>query len=406
MLDNPELLRPLPPEKTFDLPAQYPRIETKEAEFLAERIKRTWDSLQLFFQTETTGLPADRLELNQDGVEVHPQTKPTNVGLGLMCLLAAEQMGLASESEVNRRLEQILDSLKQLERSQGFFYDWYDSKSGDRLTHWPDGDHQLNLFLSSVDNGWLAMSLLTLQKAKPELAAEIQSEFLNKMDFDFFFDRGEQELWGGYIVSKGKYSDYHYPRKFISEPRIIHWVKAALTSNKEERQAVFHRLLDKDGEIPYQVAGGAMFELLMLRLFLREKYLDLSLGQAFYNHKEYGKKYLGGAVGISVADDPTNNNRYLEMGVGGLYKCDSVISSHGMALSMLMDPKLAEQTMRQLEAIPGFYGKYGYTDAVDVKTGAVTNTQVFIDQAMVFLSLFSRFDDYLRKMFLSHFETQ
>lgn len=402
---NLELIRPLPEaEKTFDLAARYPRIETTEAQFLAERIKRTWDSLQLFFQAETSGFPADRLELNHDEVEVHPQTKPTNIGLGLVCLVAAERLGLVSESEAKRRLEQILGSLRALEQAQGFFYDWYDSRSGEKLTQWPDGGHELNLFLSSVDNAWLAMSLLTVQKAKPELANTIQNDILEKMDFDFFFDCQEQELWGGFSVSQGKPSNFHYPRQFISEPRIIHWVKAALTVDQEARLTVLRRLFDQDGEIPDQVAGGAMFELLMPRLFLREKYLDASLDHAFDHHKEYGRTHLNGSVGISVADDPINNNRYCEMGVGGLYKSCSVISSHGMALSILMDPELAEQTMRQAEQFPGFYGKYGYNDAVDLKTGAVTNTQIFIDQAMVFLSLFSRFDDYLRKMFLSYFE--
>jgi len=93
--------------------------------FLRERALRTWASLNLFFQREQTDfLPADRLRFSPTEISIFPQTKPTNIGLGLLSVLGAEKLQTLDSNEANRRLKLMLESLKNIERFNGFFYDW------------------------------------------------------------------------------------------------------------------------------------------------------------------------------------------------------------------------------------------------------------------------------------------
>ncbi|NCO11898.1 MAG: hypothetical protein COV78_03370 [Candidatus Pacebacteria bacterium CG11_big_fil_rev_8_21_14_0_20_34_55] len=372
--------------------------------FLRERALRTWASLNLFFQREQTDfLPADRLRFSPTEISIFPQTKPTNIGLGLLSVLGAEKLQTLDSNEANRRLKLMLESLKNIERFNGFFYDWYDSKSKKKLDKWPEDGHALDLLLSSVDNAWLALSLLIVAQAKPDLTELIQEEFLSKMNFDFFFDEKTEETFGGYSVSQSRHTENHYVRDLLSETRIVHWVHAALTTNKKQRVEILKRLLSKQGTIPNKLAGGALFELLMPRLFIREKYLDVALHQIFDEHLGYGNSSLDGMVGISVADNPNAADRYTEMGVGGMYPSSSIISAHGVVLAFLARPEIALKTISTLELIPGFYNEHGYKDAVDIRSGKTTQTQVFINQAMVFLCLISLEDSYFTKLFSKYF---
>jgi len=372
--------------------------------FLRQRALRTWASLDLFFQREESNFfPVDRLRFSLTETNIFPQTKPTNIGLGILSILGAEKLQTLDSNEANRRLGLMLESLQKIETFNGFFYDWYDSKSKKKLNQWPEDGHELDLFLSSVDNAWLALALLIVAQAKPDLAELIQEEFLSKMNFDFFFDEESNENFGGYSVSQSEYTKHHYSRDLLSETRIVHWVNAALTEDKEQRVKILQRLLNKQGAIPDKLAGGALFELLMPRLFIREKYLDVVLQQIFDGHLEYGNQNLGGMVGISVADNPNDDDRYTEMGVGGIYSSGSVISAHGVVLAFLARPEIALKAISTLELIPGFYDEHGYKDAVDVKTGKTTLTQVFIDQAMVFLCLITLVDDYFAQLFSKYF---
>lgn len=373
-------------------------------QFVTERLFSTWASLQLFFQ-ERTGFPADRLCINDQEIDIRFQTKPTNIGLGLVSLLGLERAGIIDSQKAEKHLCLILDALIKLERVNGFFLDWYDSKTGETLKNWPDDHHQLDLFVSSVDNAWLAAALLVVQQAKPALAKEIQERFLDLMDFESFFDSNTEELWGGYSVLQQRYADFHYPRELLSEPRIVHWVHAALTHGDPIKQAqILERLLDKQGNLPRQLSGGALFELLMPCLFVKEGYLNSVIKEVFSQHCEYGKKELNGMVGVSVADNP-HTQKYEEMGIGGRYTSSSIVSAHGAALSFLVDKTIAWSTLLQLEQIPGFYDQCGYRDAADINTHETTNSQVFVNQAMVTLGLLSCRDNYIQELFQRCFDS-
>lgn len=106
------------------------RKEVLPQEEWRERAKRTWDSLQPFFYPN--GLAADRKGYFSDGLRIERQTKPTNIGLGLLAILGAAQLEFISSDEAESRLRTALESIAALDRVKGFFLDWYDGSNAQR----------------------------------------------------------------------------------------------------------------------------------------------------------------------------------------------------------------------------------------------------------------------------------
>ena len=82
------------------------------------------------------------------------------MGLALLSTLAAHDFGYLSLDALARRLGQSLQTIEQLERHQGHFYNWYDTRT---LKPLPP------LYLSTVDNGNLAALFLILNTGLLEL---------------------------------------------------------------------------------------------------------------------------------------------------------------------------------------------------------------------------------------------
>src|SRR6476661_1591660 len=121
---------------------------------LRQYAERTWDSFAAMTDRHS-GLPADIL--NSDG-STSVQTSTTNIGAYMWSAVAAERLGFISK----RRLVRTLTSLEHMERygDTGQYYNWYDHRTGAKLTDWPPKhDPNFHPILSSVDNGWLAVGL-------------------------------------------------------------------------------------------------------------------------------------------------------------------------------------------------------------------------------------------------------
>src|SRR4029077_14216579 len=104
----------------------------------------------------------------------------------LWSTLAAEDLRLIAPEETSRRLGQTLTTLAQLERSHGFFYNWYDPATAQPARAWPSGG-PLRPFLSVVDNGWLAAALILIGNTRPEFRPATDA-ILGPMNFGFFYD--------------------------------------------------------------------------------------------------------------------------------------------------------------------------------------------------------------------------
>jgi hypothetical protein len=132
-----------------------------------------------------SGLPADSLGV--DG-ERSVQTSTTNIGAYMWSTVVAEELGIISHDQAASRLSRTIGTLEGMERHEpsGQFYNWYDARTGEKLTYWPPTGKPLTPILSSVDNGWLATGLRVVRKGVPELS-ERSGALYRGMDFGFYY---------------------------------------------------------------------------------------------------------------------------------------------------------------------------------------------------------------------------
>jgi hypothetical protein len=116
----------------------------------------TWESMVAMTDPDS-GLPTDIL--STDG-ERAVQTSTTNIGAYMWSTVGAEELGIIDHEEAVSRLERTVSTLEGMERhpESGQFFNWYDHRSGEKITVWPPSGEPHEPRLSSVDNGWLATS--------------------------------------------------------------------------------------------------------------------------------------------------------------------------------------------------------------------------------------------------------
>ncbi|NDP48521.1 MAG: cyclic beta 1-2 glucan synthetase, partial [Sulfuriferula multivorans] len=136
-----------------------PDLTGDQRAFLRTSARRTWRYFADFVGPEDNWLPPDNFQ-EYPSPAIASRTSPTNIGMALLSDLAAHDFGYLSAGEFLLRVENTLASMEKLERYRGHFYNWYD-------THTLQPLHPQ--YVSSVDSGNLAGSLLTMQAGLTEL---------------------------------------------------------------------------------------------------------------------------------------------------------------------------------------------------------------------------------------------
>ncbi len=131
--------------------------ETVELRLVARRI---WRFFTLFASAEDHFLPPDNFQEDPNPVVAH-RGSPTNFGLYLLSVVAAHDFGWCGLADMTDRLEAALQSLGQMPRFRGHFFNWIDTRTLQPLEP---------KYISTVDSGNLAGYLLTLTQACRDLA--------------------------------------------------------------------------------------------------------------------------------------------------------------------------------------------------------------------------------------------
>ncbi len=124
--------------------------------------RHTWHYFERYVTVEDRWLPPDNV---QDPIEprIAHRTSPTNIGMYLLSALCAYDLGHLSVEQLVARITATLRSIGQLELYRGHLLNWYDTQSGTPLAP---------RYVSTVDSGNLASSLMTLAAGLQELSAE------------------------------------------------------------------------------------------------------------------------------------------------------------------------------------------------------------------------------------------
>lgn len=136
-------------------------LDARERAFLARIARRTWLFFETFAGPDDNWLPPDNYQPEPENGIAH-RTSPTNIGLYLTSSLAAGDLGFVPPSDVAARLRNALDTMDRMERYRGHILNWYDTGSLEPLEP---------RYVSTVDNGNLAVCLLVAAQGCRELAA-------------------------------------------------------------------------------------------------------------------------------------------------------------------------------------------------------------------------------------------
>ena len=117
--------------------------------------RRTWRYFETFVTAADNFLPPDNFQEIPKPV-VARRTSPTNIGLYLLAVTAAHDMGWISQAEAALRLEQTLQTMQRMPRFRGHLYNWHDTADL-RVLDPP--------YVSAVDSGNLAGHLIAVAQA-------------------------------------------------------------------------------------------------------------------------------------------------------------------------------------------------------------------------------------------------
>jgi cellobiose phosphorylase len=147
------------------------RLTPEQRLFLRRLARRTWAFFETYVGPEDHWLPPDNFQEHPVATVAH-RTSPTNMGLALLTNLAAHDFGYIPTGELVRRTANALATMRSLERHEGHFFNWYDTRTLQPLAP---------LYVSAVDSGNLAGHLMTL---RPGLAALAHARIMDPRWFE------------------------------------------------------------------------------------------------------------------------------------------------------------------------------------------------------------------------------
>ena len=120
-----------------------------------------WRFFDRFVGPETQWLAPDNFQ-EDPAPALALRTSPTNIGLQLLSIVSACDLGFITEEEMTRRLELAFSSLEEMGLYRGHFFNWYDLRDLSVLEP---------AYVSTVDSGNLAGHLVALRQACQRMPA-------------------------------------------------------------------------------------------------------------------------------------------------------------------------------------------------------------------------------------------
>jgi len=121
--------------------------------------RRTWRFFERYVGDVDQHLPPDNVQFDPEEVVAH-RTSPTNIGLYLLAVCRAHDLGWLAGQACLRRLTATLESVERLDKHEGHLLNWYETRTLRPLE--PQ-------YVSSVDSGNLAAHLVVLSRACRDL---------------------------------------------------------------------------------------------------------------------------------------------------------------------------------------------------------------------------------------------
>ena len=382
-------------------------VSDSEKEELLEVAQRTWKFFDEYMNAENNFLPPDNYEENRK-LKTTPHTSSTNIGLGLLAIISARDLGFLSEEEMVSRLTKSLRVIRGLEKWNGHLYNWYNIKNLQPLRP---------AFISTVDSGNFVGYLYVVKSVLKEVLAneikqeetlrliEAVNELIVNTDFSKLYDFEKNLFSIGYDERENRLVDSYYDL-LASEARQASFVAIAKRDVPYKHWFNLGRTLTTLNGYKGLVSwAGTMFEYFMPYIIMPSypySLLEEAYRFSIYSQKEYAKK-LDIPWGISESafnlQDLNYNYQYKAFGIPWLglkrgLKEEVVVAPYASLLTIeknYQDVLKNIHTLKKLNA----YDKYGFYESIDFtpkrleknQKYEVVKTYMVHHQALILLSL-------------------
>ncbi len=322
-------------------------------------------------------LPPDNVQEAPCYAVAH-RTSPTNIGLMLLCVLAARDFHFITTEEMAQRIERTLATILRMERFYGNLYNWYDTRTLALLQP---------AFVSSVDSANFLCCLVALREGIKEyitdparldaICAQLGT-LIDEADLTVFYNKRKKLFSVGYDCETQSLSRSHYDL-LMSEARLTSYFAVATGQVPKKHWGALARTLARQGTFAGPISwGGSVFEYFMPHLLLpvyEGSLLYEALRFCIYCQKLRGRT-LALPWGVSesgfYAFDNMLNYRYKAHGVQKLglargLNTEYVVSPYSSFLTMQYDLHGALKNLAELEKI-GMVGRWGFYEACDYTT--------------------------------------
>ena len=354
-------------------------IGDEDEELLYSFAAAMWRFFERYVTAETNHLPPDNVQYSPYRVAM--RTSPTNIGLYLLCALAARDLGFIDSAELCERLTDTLRSVETAEKWHGNLFNWYDLKTLEPLK--PE-------YVSTVDSGNLLCCLTALKEgvreyfwecAELNAVAEICEKLLAEADISALYNERRKLFYIGYDVSEGAFGNNTYDI-LMSEARMTSYYAVAKKIADKRHWGMLGRLYaGADGFVGPLSWTGTMFEYFMPHLLLpvvEDSLTDEALRYALYcQKKRTAAQKLPWGVSESgfYSFDIGQNYQYKAFGVQKLglkrgLDDELVISPYSTFLTLSFAPFESIANLKRLVNM-GMNGEFGLYEAVDF-TGSRT----------------------------------
>ena len=405
--------------KEYKVTPQLEKLNDADKEYLLNLGKKTWQYFKEFINEKSNFLPPDNYQEDRKPKLVN-RTSPTNIGLGLLAVVASYDLGYENLEDTLKLLEKMLNTISNLPKWNGHLYNWYNLDNLQPL---------MPRYISSVDSGNLVGYLFTLKQFLLEHIKENNIEALlltvdtliENTDFSKLYDENTRLFSIGFNIEENSLTDSYYDL-LASEARQTSLIAIA----KKDVPARHWNNLSRTLTILNKYKGlvswsGTAFEYFMPNINI-PKYpgslLDESCKFMLMSQKEYAKK-LNIPWGISESafylKDLQNNYQYKAFGIPwiGLKRGlsdEMVTSSYGSVLALTEAPKEVVENLKILEK-NGMYKQYGFYESIDytptrLKKGekyAVVKTYMAHHQGLILLAINNLFkNNIMQKRFMEN----
>lgn len=359
--------------------ARQGREKTKELsweqrERLTSYAAAAWRYYEEFCGVQDNYLPPDNVQETPVHRVAH-RTSPTNIGLALLCTLAARDFSLIDSAMLCERIDKMLASVERMEKWNGNLYNWYDTASLRILEP---------RYVSTVDSGNFFCCLTALQQGLLEYAAEYPAladqanrvgKLLDAGDLSPLYNPRRKLFHIGFDAQTGKLTGSYYDL-LMSEARMMSFYAVGRRQAPKKHWGALGRMLAREGRYTGPVSWtGTMFEYYMPHLLL--PLYDGTLGKEAMRFCSYCQKrrVRGKDIpwGISesgfYAFDPQLNYQYKAHGVQKLglkrgLNDELVISPYSTFLLLPFEPEAALKNLDELEKMQ-MTGRCGFYEAAD-----------------------------------------